>query len=134
MHCDASHIALGAVLMQGIRVNIVANALSKKDESMKSLAYLPVFERPLAMDVRILANQFMRLDVSEHSGVLSCVVAQSSLLEHVKARQFDDPHLLVLKDKRQQDGAKEVVINNDGVMRFQGPICVPNIDGLRVDP
>nr|XP_009800830.1 PREDICTED: uncharacterized protein LOC104246665 [Nicotiana sylvestris] len=55
----------------------------------------------------------------------------SSLLESIKARQIDDPHLLVLKDTVQQGGAKKVVIGDDGVMQLQGQICVPNIDGLR---
>ncbi|XP_070057066.1 uncharacterized protein [Nicotiana tomentosiformis] len=75
-----------------------------------------------------LANQFVRLDVSKPSRVLACVVAQSSLLEHIKAHQFDDPHLLVLKDMVQRGGAKEVMISDDGVI---GQICVPIVDGLR---
>ncbi|XP_070050348.1 uncharacterized protein [Nicotiana tomentosiformis] len=104
LYCDASRIRLGAVLMQN--------------------------ERPLAMDVQALANQFVRLDVSEPSRVIACIVAQSSLLKCINARQFDDPYLLVLKDTVQQGGAKEVVIGDDGVMRLQGQICVPNIDGL----
>ncbi|XP_070032801.1 uncharacterized protein [Nicotiana tomentosiformis] len=100
-----------------------------KAETIGSLAHLPVVERPLAMDVQAFDNQFVRLNVSEPSQVLACVVAQSSLLECIKARQFDDPHLLVLKDTVQQGGAKEVVIGDDG--RFQGRICVSNVDGLR---
>ncbi|XP_070036451.1 uncharacterized protein [Nicotiana tomentosiformis] len=97
---------------------------------MGSLAYLPVVERPLAMDVQALANQFVRLDISEPGRVLACVIAQSSLLERIKALQFDDPHLLVLKDTVQWGGAKEVVIGDDGVMWLQGRIYVPNIDEL----
>ncbi|XP_019264242.1 PREDICTED: uncharacterized protein LOC109241873 [Nicotiana attenuata] len=57
--------------------------------------------------------------------------AQSSFLERIKARQFDDPYLLVLKDTMQRGGVKEVLIRDDGVMRLQGQICVPNVDGLR---
>nr|XP_009786372.1 PREDICTED: uncharacterized protein LOC104234500 [Nicotiana sylvestris] len=78
-----------------------------------------------------LANQFVRLDVSESSRVLAYVVGESSLLECMKARQFDYPHLLVLKDTMQRGGAKEVVIGDDGFMRIQGWIYVLNIDGLR---
>ncbi|XP_070054095.1 uncharacterized protein [Nicotiana tomentosiformis] len=97
---------------------------------MGNLAYLLVVERPLAMDIQALTNRFVRLDVAEPSRVLACVVAQSSL-ERIKARQFDDPHLSVLKDTVQRGSAKEVVIGDDGVMRLQGRICVPNIDRLR---
>ncbi|XP_070045167.1 uncharacterized protein [Nicotiana tomentosiformis] len=83
------------------------------------------------MDVQALANQFVRLDVSEPSRVLACIVAQSSLMERIKARQFNDPHLMLLRDTVQRGGAKEVVIDDDGVMRLKSWICVPNVDGLR---
>ncbi|XP_070050790.1 uncharacterized protein [Nicotiana tomentosiformis] len=98
---------------------------------MGSLAFLPVVERLLAMDVQALDNRFVSLDISEPSSVIACVVVQSSLLEHIKARQFDNPHLLVLKNTVQWGGAKEVEIGDDGVMQIQVQICVPNVDGLR---
>ncbi|XP_070045537.1 uncharacterized protein [Nicotiana tomentosiformis] len=83
------------------------------------------------MDVQALANQIVKLDISEPNRVLVCVVAQSSLLEHIKAHQFDDTHFMVLRDTVQRGSAKEVVIGDDGVMRLKGRICFPNIDGLR---
>ncbi|XP_070010641.1 uncharacterized protein [Nicotiana sylvestris] len=49
------------------KVNVVADASSQKPVSMGSLAYIPVRERPLAVDVQVLANRFMRLDISETS-------------------------------------------------------------------
>ncbi|XP_070046360.1 uncharacterized protein [Nicotiana tomentosiformis] len=113
------------------KANVVADALIRKAESMCSLKFLPVMERPLAMDVQALDNRFVRLDISEPSGVLACVVAQSSFLERIKAHHFDDPHLLVLKDTVQRGGAKEIVIGDDGGKRLQGHICGPNLDGLR---
>ncbi|XP_070045446.1 uncharacterized protein [Nicotiana tomentosiformis] len=58
-------------------------------------------------------------------------MAQSSLLERIKARQLDDPHLMVLRDTVQWGGAKEIVIGDDGVMRLRCRICVQNVDGLR---
>ncbi|XP_070054352.1 uncharacterized protein [Nicotiana tomentosiformis] len=97
---------------------------------MGSLAYLPVVERPLAMYVQALANQFKRLDVSEPSRGLAYMVSRYSLYERIRARQYDEPHFLVLKDTMQHDDAKEVSIRDDGVLQMQGRICVPNIDGL----
>ncbi|XP_070029533.1 uncharacterized protein [Nicotiana sylvestris] len=55
---------------------------------MGSLAYIPVGERHLAVDVQALANQFVR--------------------EH----RYDDPHLLVLKDRLQHDDARDVTIDS----------------------
>ncbi|XP_070032715.1 uncharacterized protein [Nicotiana tomentosiformis] len=42
--------------------------------------------------------------------------------------QYDDLHLLVLKDTVQHDNAKEVTIRDDGVLQMQGRLCVPNVD------
>ncbi|XP_070057210.1 uncharacterized protein [Nicotiana tomentosiformis] len=104
------------------KADMVADALSRKVESMGSLAYIAVGERPLALDVQALDNRFVRLDVSEPSRVLACVVSRSSLCKRIKARQYDDHHLLVLKD---------IVQHGDyGVVRMQGRICVSNVDGL----
>ncbi|XP_070031702.1 uncharacterized protein [Nicotiana tomentosiformis] len=98
---------------------------------MGNLAYIPVDERLLVVDVQTLANQFVRLDVSEPSRVLAYTVARSSLYERIRERQYDDPHLLVLKDMVRHDDSKQVAVGEDGVLRMQGRICVPNVDGLR---
>ncbi|XP_070045562.1 uncharacterized protein [Nicotiana tomentosiformis] len=95
VYCDALCIGLCTA-----KASVVADALSRKVESMGSLTYLPIVERPLAID-------------------------------RIKARQFDDPHLLVLKDTMYRGGSKEAVIGDDGIMWLQGRICVPNVDGLR---
>ncbi|XP_070010478.1 uncharacterized protein [Nicotiana sylvestris] len=80
------------------KANMVVDALSRKTESMGSLAFISAEERPLALDIRSLANSLVRLDISEPSRVLACVVAQSLLLGQIKARQCDDPHLAVLRE------------------------------------
>ncbi|XP_070015410.1 uncharacterized protein [Nicotiana sylvestris] len=76
------------------------------------------------------ANQFMRLDILEPIRVLACVVPQSSLYDCIREHQYDNPYLLVLKDTIQYGDAKEVTIGDDGVLRMQGRIYVPNVDGL----
>ncbi|XP_070049102.1 uncharacterized protein [Nicotiana tomentosiformis] len=48
-----------------------------------------------------------------------------------RERQYDDPYLLILKDTVQRSNAKDVTIGDDGMLRMQGQICVPNIAGLR---
>ncbi|XP_070040796.1 uncharacterized protein [Nicotiana tomentosiformis] len=88
-------------------------------------------ERPLTSDIQALANQLVMFDVSEPSRVFTCVVSQSSLYDRIRERQYHDPHLLVLKDTIQHDNSKEVTIGDNGALRMQGRICVPNVDGLR---
>ncbi|XP_070020125.1 uncharacterized protein [Nicotiana sylvestris] len=113
------------------KANVVADDLSCRAESLGSLAYLPAIERPMAMDVQALAIQFVRLDLLEPSQVQDCVFSPSSLFDRIRESQFDDPYFLVLKDKVQYGGARDVIIGDDGVLRMQGRICVPNVDGLR---
>lgn len=53
------------------------------------------------MDVQILANSFMRLNISELSWVFPCVEAQPLLLEKIilekiKDRQFEDRKLYII--------------------------------------
>ncbi|XP_070041223.1 uncharacterized protein [Nicotiana tomentosiformis] len=105
--------------------------MSRKTASIGSLVFIPIGERPLALDVQALANQFVRLDVSEPIHVLACTVAQSSLFERIRDRQYDDPYFLVLRDTVRYGGAKQVTVGDDGVLRMQGRICVPKADGLR---
>ncbi|XP_070002623.1 uncharacterized protein [Nicotiana sylvestris] len=104
------------------KADMVVDALSRKSATMGSLAYISVGERPFALDVQALASQFMRLDVSEPSRVLACIVAHSSLWEHIRDRQYDDPHLCVLSDTVQHEGAKQVTLGDDGVLRLQGRV------------
>ncbi|XP_070045127.1 uncharacterized protein [Nicotiana tomentosiformis] len=98
---------------------------------MGRLTYIPSRERLLSLDVQALANRFVRFDNSESSWVLACVVSRSSLFERIKGHQFDVPHLLVLNNIVQHDDSKEVTIGEYGVLRMQGQIYVPNVDGLR---
>ncbi|XP_070041078.1 uncharacterized protein [Nicotiana tomentosiformis] len=91
---------LYGVLCEG-KANVVADALSQKAESLDSLEYLPAMERPLALDVQDLANQFVILDVSEQS-----------------------------RDIVQHGDAKEVTIRDNGVLQMQGRLCVPNVDSF----
>ncbi|XP_070037293.1 uncharacterized protein [Nicotiana tomentosiformis] len=94
------------------KANVVADALSRKTASMGSLAYIPIGERPLALDVQALANEFVRLDISQLSYVLACTATQSSLFERIKDR-----------DTVWHGGAKQVTIGYDGVLRMQGRNC-----------
>ncbi|XP_070057527.1 uncharacterized protein [Nicotiana tomentosiformis] len=78
-----------------------------------------------------LANRIVKLDISDSSRVLACVVAQSSLFERIKAYQYDDINFISLKDMVLRGGSKEVVIGDDSVLRLHGRVCVSNVDGSR---
>ena len=91
------------------KANVVANALSRKAISMGSLAMLQVNEHPLARDVQSLAKSFVRLDISEPRKVLAYMEAISSLLEQIRAQQFDDGDLCKIRDKVLKGEANRVL-------------------------
>ena len=109
---------------------VVADALSWKAISMGSLAMLQVGERPLSRDVQSLANSFVRLDISESGKVLAYMEARSSLLEQIRAQQFDDGDLCKIRDKVLKGEAKAAILDSEGVLRIKGRICVPRIGDL----
>ncbi|XP_070032953.1 uncharacterized protein [Nicotiana tomentosiformis] len=101
---------------------MVVDALSRKAESMGSLSLILAEEWPLALDVQSLANGLVRLDILEPSRVLACSIAHCSLFKQIKARQYGDPHLLVLRESVLQGAAKEVTIGIVSVCHRDGSV------------
>ncbi|XP_070005700.1 uncharacterized protein [Nicotiana sylvestris] len=98
---------------------------------MGSLAFILVGKKPLALEILALANQFVRLDVSKPSRILDCTVARSSLFERIREWQYDDLHLLILRNTVWNSDAKQATVGDDGVLSMHGRVCMPNVDGLR---
>ncbi|XP_059284846.1 uncharacterized protein LOC132038141 [Lycium ferocissimum] len=97
---------------------------------MGNLARLIALKRPLAMKVQTLANSLVQLDISDPSRVLSCVEVRSSLLDQIKAKQFEDAKLCKIRDKVLSGEAKEAMIDSEGVLRIKGLVCIPRVDDL----
>lgn len=51
-----------SLLYHSDNANVVADAFSRKAESIGSLSFIPVEERTLAIDVQALENRLRRLD------------------------------------------------------------------------
>ncbi|XP_059294440.1 uncharacterized protein LOC132047409 [Lycium ferocissimum] len=62
--------------------------------------------------------------------VLVCVEARSSLLEQIRAQQFNNAKLCTIRDKVLNGEAKEVVLDDKGVLRIKGCEYVPCVGGL----
>ncbi|XP_059312945.1 uncharacterized protein LOC132064089 [Lycium ferocissimum] len=97
---------------------------------MGSLAKLVASEHPLAMKVQTLANSFVRLDISVPGRVLACVEARSSLLEKIRAQQFENAQLCKIRDKVLRGEAKEAMHDSEGILRIKGRMCVPRVGDL----
>ena len=57
--------------------------------------------------------------------------SESSLMMDVKAKQDMDPRLVDLKKSVETKVIEAFSKGGDGVLRYQGRLCVPNVDGLR---
>ena len=112
------------------KANVVADVLSRKVGSMGSLAHLQVSRRPLSIEVQTLANNIIRLEVNEKGGFLACLEAKSSFLDKIKGKQFTDEKLIRIRDKVLRGEAKEAKIDEEGVLRIKGRVCVPRVDDL----
>ena len=72
----------------------------------------------------------MRLEVNEKGGLLASVESRSSFLDKIKGKQFNDEKLIRIRDKVLRGEAKEAQINEGGVLRIKGRVCVPRVDDL----
>ncbi|XP_070042768.1 uncharacterized protein [Nicotiana tomentosiformis] len=107
----------------------MADALSQK--SMGSLAYLEADQRPLAKEVHQLASLGVRLVDSSEGGVIVQNRVESSLVMEVKKKQYNDPLLVQLKEGIRKHKTMAFSLGmDDGTLRYQGRLCVPNVDGL----
>ena len=52
------------------------------------------------------------------------------LLDKIKGKQFNDEKLIRIRDKVLQGEAKEAQIDEEGVLRIKGRVCVPRVDDL----
>ncbi|XP_009767585.1 uncharacterized protein LOC142182293 [Nicotiana tabacum] len=60
-------------------------------------------------------------------------IARSSLIERVKAKQFEDPNLVKIRNGLQSKDILTFSLNEDGVLKMNGRLCVPDVDGLRYE-
>ncbi|XP_069149984.1 uncharacterized protein [Solanum lycopersicum] len=81
--------------------------------------------------MRIVIDYKQLNKISEESdGMIAFIEARSSLVEQIRAHQFDDEKLCLIRDKVLRGEAKEVVLDSDGVLRIGGRICVPRTGDL----
>ncbi|KAF3684086.1 CCHC-type integrase [Capsicum annuum] len=63
---------------------------------------------------------------------ISChKIAKSPLCAEVKEKQIEDPILMQIKKDMGQQKVMSFEIGGDGILRYQGRLCVPNVNGLQ---
>ena len=60
---------------------------------------------------------------------MACVEARISFLDKIKGKQLADEKLRRIRDMVLRGEAKEAIIDEEGVLRIKGRVCVPRVDG-----
>jgi len=102
------------------KANVVADALSRK---MVHTAHLMIREVELLEKFRD-----MKLQVELESGFIRCsnLTISSDFLNSVRERQLLDASLNKIREQLGSEEAKDFALGNDGIVRFQGRVYVPD--------
>ncbi|KAH0672236.1 hypothetical protein KY284_023323 [Solanum tuberosum] len=111
------------------KANVVADSLRKL--SMGSVAHVEEEKNELARDAHRLARLGVRLMSILDGGATVQNGAESSLVIEVKENQNSDPILLELKGAVHNQRVEVFSQGGDGVLRYQGRLCVPDVGELR---
>ncbi|WMV54613.1 hypothetical protein MTR67_047998 [Solanum verrucosum] len=98
---------------------------------MDSVSHVEEQKRELARDVHRLAQLGVRLEDSPKEGVMVRHNSESSVVVDVKSKQHLDPILMELKESVLNKAIETFSQGKYGVLRHQGRLCVPDVDGLR---
>lgn len=70
------------------------------------------------------------LEVLEKGGFLACGEARSSFLDKIKEKKFDDERVTKIRDSVLREEAKEVLIDEKGVLIIKGRIFISPVDDI----
>ncbi|XP_070052677.1 uncharacterized protein [Nicotiana tomentosiformis] len=110
------------------KANVAADALNHR--SMGSLAHVEAEKRQLTREIHQLACLGVRLVDSDDGVVVLQNTAKSSLIAEVKEREYEDPELVELRERVLQQNKSLLKLKGDGVLRYRGHLCVPDVAGL----
>nr|XP_009790178.1 PREDICTED: uncharacterized protein LOC104237686 [Nicotiana sylvestris] len=117
-----------SILYNPEKANVVADALSRK--SMGSMAHIARAKRLLAKDIQRLEDTGIRFSVRNSEALLACAQAKSSLVERIKATQYEDERLCKYRDEALAGKIKDMIVESV-VLRMSDRLCVADVDGLR---
>ena len=115
-----------SVFYHPIKANVVADALT-----MGSVSHLEEAKKNLVKDIHRLSRLVVRSKDSLNGGFMVHRNSESSLVVKVKSKQHLDQPLMELKKLVLSKPNESFSLGGDGVLRYQGRLCIPNIDRLR---
>ncbi|XP_070050015.1 uncharacterized protein [Nicotiana tomentosiformis] len=98
---------------------------------MGSLSHVEADKVKMTKYLCQLASLQVRLVDAEGGRILVQNTAKSSFVTEVKERQHEDPELIKLRESIPQQRQPLFELIGDGVLRYQGRLCVPSVGELR---
>ncbi|XP_070039256.1 uncharacterized protein [Nicotiana tomentosiformis] len=98
---------------------------------MGSLSHVEADKVKMTKYLCQLASLQVRLVDAEGGRILVQNTAKSSFVTEVKERQHEDPELIKLRESIPQQRQPLFELTGDGVLRYQGRLCVPSVGELR---
>ena len=111
------------------KLNVVVDALRRL--SRGSVDYVEEERKELVKDVHMLAHLGVRVISISNSGVISPNWVESFFVVEVKEKQNNDQILLELKCKIHNQRVEVFSQGGDGVLCYNGRLCVPDVGELR---
>ena len=95
---------------------------------MGNLTVLIIHQSQLLKDIRKL-----ELDIRIYDSTvrLANMRVQPALIERISVAQNDDPQLIKIKNSVEAGVQSEFKIHDDGSLRFENKICIPNDSVLK---
>ena len=118
-----------SVLYHPDKANVVTYSLSRM--TMGSVSHLDEDKKDLAREVHRLARLGVRFESSPDGGAIVHHNSKSSLVVKVKCKQHHVLALMEFKESILDNMNESYSLGDDGVLRYQGRLCVPDVDGLR---
>ncbi|KAH0706582.1 hypothetical protein KY289_011658 [Solanum tuberosum] len=118
-----------SVLYHPGKANVVVDAISRM--SMGSVARVEDEKKELVRDVHRLARLGVQLVDSTKGRFMVYHNSQSSFVVDVNSKQHLDPILMELKESVLNKSIEVFSQGGDEVLRYQGRLCVSDVDGLR---
>nr|XP_016455770.1 PREDICTED: uncharacterized protein LOC107779799 [Nicotiana tabacum] len=112
-------------------IDIPKTAFRMSRKSMGSLSHVEADKVKMTKYLCQLASLQVRLVDAEGGRILVQNTAKSSFVTEVKERQHEDPELIKLRESIPQQRQPLFELTGDGVLRYQGRLCVPSVGELR---
>ncbi|XP_027927465.1 uncharacterized protein LOC114184353 [Vigna unguiculata] len=128
VYCDVSHLGLGCILMQEKKAVAYVSRQLKVHERNYPTHDLELAAIVFALKIwrHYLYGAQFRVFSDHKSLKCSTLTISNDFLDLIKERQLLDASLNRVREQLGSDKARDFALGDDGILRFQGRVCIPN--------